>query len=291
MNTVTTCSACGGLAAQIVAALDDESRERFRLFSDLKYGGLLSDWLLTVPPVVMQCDGCGHCWYRHQPDPNELGSMYAAGRPLGGTAKTVLEPSSAMLQKMTVLRSMLGRRLGKPALLDYGSGSGRWARAAMRAGFEVTAFEPSAVRSHSDDVPFALVHDLALLRGQRFAAIQLEQVLEHVPDPMAVLVDLKAYCEPDVLLRITVPNILRSPEGSALWDLWPFDGTTPHTLAPFEHLHGFTPNSLDRLLSRAGYCNADSLVEWRWQPVNRLRGLAGRWIPSMATTLRFATCR
>ena len=275
---------------QIVTALNDEKRIRFQLFSDLKYGGLLTGWLPTVLPVVMQCDDCKHCWYREQPEPDQLASMYAAGRPLERTAKPVLEPSAAMVQKMTVLRSMLGRRLGRPSLLDYGSGSGRWARAAIQAGFEVTAFEPSVERSHSDDATFALVNDLALLRGQRFSAIQLEQVLEHVPDPLAVLVDLRAYCEPDVLMRVTVPNILRSPEGRAIWELWPFDGKTPHTLAPFEHLHGFTPSSLDCLLSRAGYCSADSLLEWRWQPTNRLRGLAGRCFPSMATTLRFVTC-
>ena len=54
-------------------------------------------------------------------------------------------------------------------------------------------------------------------------------------------------------MRITVSNILRCIEGEKIWEEWPFDGTRAHTMAPFEHLHGFVPCSLSNLIERAGY--------------------------------------
>ena len=49
-----------------------------------------------------------------------------------------------MVKEMQKLKLLVGK--DKPTLLDYGSGFGRWARAAVEAGFEVIAFEPSNKR-------------------------------------------------------------------------------------------------------------------------------------------------
>jgi hypothetical protein len=69
-------------------------------------------------------------------------------------------------------------------------------------------------------------------------------------------------CQPHTVVRITVPNINRPAEGAALWRDWPFDGRRMHTMAPFEHLHGFTPRSVELLAVRAGFSPMSGWSLW-----------------------------
>ena len=96
---------------------------------------------------------------------------------------------------------------------------------AVEAGFEVIAFEPSETRgAESSEVPFKYVCSLDEIAGQKFDAINLEQVLEHTTDPLETLKLVSLFCDRDSVVRITVPNIFRCHEREKIWDEWPFDG-------------------------------------------------------------------
>lgn len=285
----TRCPVCGFAPILAVAAMDEARRARFLDFSRRKYGGLLDDWPEGWTLRVQSCARCGHCWLSPQPDETRLFAMYAAGRPLIPDA-TVLpgEPTPAMLEEMRRFRRMVGGA-ATPRLLDFGAGAGRWSRAAAAQGFAVTAYEPSAERSReAKDLPFESVRDPALLKGRRFEAINVEQVLEHVKDPLEILRFIASLAAPRALVRLTVPNVLRAPEGKALWQDWPFDGKRTHTLAPFEHLHGFTPASLEEAARRAGFRPICGVWAWFYAPVNQARRLAGRLAPVWGQTLLYA---
>lgn len=172
-----------------------------------------------------------------------------------------------------------------PSLLDFGSGFGRWARAAVKEGFNVTAYEPAVSRGNEEgEYDFELVHELAALEGRRFEAINLEQVLEHVPDPLNVLHQVRKMSPSGGIVRITVPNLLRTPEGKNLWCDWPFDGHRVHTMAPYEHLHGFTPQSLCLLAKRAGLTPVRGMMIWRNYPIVQARSLLGGLFPRLGIT-------
>lgn len=286
MRIVDRCPACNHGVPQVVAVLDDQRRERFVDFDRRKYGGLLATWLEEIEPLVLRCPSCGHCWYKNQPEPHQLSQMYGSARSLIGSPVAVSRnPTPRMVAEMKRLRSIAKGVADSPTLLDYGSGFGRWARAAMDAGFRVVAFEPSRERgSEGGDVPFELVHELELLRRRRFDVIQLEQVLEHVPDPFTTLNSLRESCHSRTLIRVTVPNIFRAAEGRDIWRDWPFNGSSPHILAPFEHLHGFTPVSLLKLADRAGFRLLSNMDAWRHYPINQIRWLFGKWFTSLSTT-------
>lgn len=289
MKTILNCPACGSTETVLKADLNDERRIRFAVFSQLKYSGLLESWLDEIPPVVLGCILCGHSWYRHQPDPEQLEQMYACARSLKPGVPIMREPSVEMIKEMRRLHHLVGRSQVALTLLDYGSGYGRWARAAVKAGFRVTAFEPSVVRGGEEQVPFELTHNFANIRGRYFDTIQIEQVLEHVPDPLNTLKQIRFFCTPQTVIRITVPNILRAPEGKNIWEFWPFDGKTPHILAPFEHLHGFTPQSLNYLLMRSGFKFVNCARSWRTYPIMQTRSIIDRIIPSLGSTKRIVT--
>ena len=287
MHTLILCPACGGEHSEVAAFLGPESIARFAEFDRRKYDGLLSKWVDSISLVVSRCNACGHCWYRNQPEPEQLSHMYAIGRSLTHNTRPTREPTPSMRNEMRRIGKLIGSLHRSSTLLDFGSGLGRWARAAVLEGFQVTAYEPSIERGAELDAPFQLVHSLEAISGQTFAAIQLEQVLEHVPDPLKTLIDLHKFCNSRTVIRVAVPNILRAPEGKHIWTTWPYDGKSPHILAPFEHLHGFTPNSLDHLLKRAGLKNITLIAEAKCTRVNLIRRMIGRVLPTMNSTLRY----
>ncbi len=287
MRVVQECPACATAHPSTVAQLDDRRRQAFLDFDQIKYGGLLSTWLEKIPVEVSGCSKCGHAWYRNQPEPDQLSLMYASGRPLTANAGSLSEPSVAMKHEMRKVRRLIDAALDEPLLLDYGSGRGRWARAAVAEGFRVVAYEPSTERGREENPPFHLVHSERELQGMKFDVIHLEQVLEHVPDPYETLNSLGAHCHAHTLIRIAVPNILRDPSGTLIWKTWPFDGKSPHVLAPFEHLHGFTPASLNRLCLRAGYRPISPHRIVRTHPLNLLRQWMGSVWPKLGTTAQY----
>ncbi|AGS20633.1 hypothetical protein REMIM1_CH00783 [Rhizobium etli bv. mimosae str. Mim1] len=287
MKEIRECPACAAAKPNNIAQLDSVRRRAFLEFDEIKYGGLLSNWLDEIPVQISGCRECGHAWYRYQPEPGQLSLMYASGRPLSANATPANAPSAAMHQEMRRLRRLANEASGEPLLLDYGSGRGRWARAAVAEGFRVVAYEPSVERGREAAPPFQLVHLESELRGMRFDVIHLEQVLEHVPHPFETLTKLKAYCGPHTIVRIAVPNILRDPSGRLIWETWPFDGKAPHVLAPFEHLHGFTPASLRELCLRAGYQPIPPHHIVRTHPVTLLRHWIGFAWPRLGTTLQY----
>ena len=287
MRIVDLCPACSGPCPEMVASLDEKSAIRFSQFDNLKYGGTLSGWIDSIPPIVLRCGRCGHSWYQNQPEQHQLSTMYSMGRSLKLGIIASREPTPHMRKEMRLLRGMVDGGKGPTSMLDFGSGSGRWSRAAVLEGFLVTAYEPSVERGSESHAPFELVHSMEELKDRKFDVIQLEQVLEHVPDVLETLWQLQQFCKPHTVLRITVPNLLRDSDGRNIWSTWPFDGEKPHFLAPYEHLHGFTPKSLDCLLWRAGFKNIEFAKEGRLVASNLIRRKLGIFFPHLNSTLRY----
>lgn len=281
---IDSCPACGDKDILEVVTLNEGNKARYLEYSKEKYANFLDSWIEQLDITIDTCSVCGHHWYREQPDNAMLSEMYAKGRPLLPQNNISIRAATpAMLWEMGRLKSVLN--IMTPSLLDYGSGFGRWARAAIAVGFKVTAYEPSEERGlEKDDINFTLVHDIKLLKNSNYDAINLEQVLEHVLQPIELLKELHGYCSTNTLLRITVPNVLRCPEGSEIWSEWPYNGTRVHTMAPFEHLQGFTPKSLQTVAIRAGFIPASDLRVWFKYPKEMIRSYVGKLFPKLGQT-------
>lgn len=281
---ISSCLACGSNKLSEVVVLDNSKKDCYLQFSKIKYNHYLDDWPNIINVCVIKCNKCGHHMYKEQPSPDMLSGMYENGLALvSDTSSAKKRNNLKSLKEMKKLKKLI--KSSSPKLLDYGSGFGVWAKSASSIGFIVTAYEPSMERSSNDDSSqYDLVNSTSELEGRVFDVINLEQVLEHVPDPYELLLGLKKYCNKNTILRISVPNILRCPEGNNIWNDWPYDGRRVHTMAPFEHLHGFTPHSLKRVTALAGFAPVNSLATWIQYPKEKIRHLLHKILPKFGQT-------
>ena len=270
---------------------DAAGHRRFLALSEIKYQRYMDGWQEELSLEVRRCRRCGHHWHHTQPDQASLIGMYDASRPLKPGPKPT-EPSPRMLREMRVLRkAVLRRGAFDPKLLDYGSGGGRWSRAATRVGFAVCSYEPSRARAPINGVSgaaFRVVTALDDLTGERFDAVNLEQVLEHTQDPIGTLKSLRALCHEKTVLRITVPDAERVIRADDVWSAFPFDGKTMHIMSPYEHLQGFSPRSFALALREAGLIRLSFWGLLSTHPVHAARQIVGRAVRRAQQTTAIA---
>jgi SAM-dependent methyltransferase len=156
----------------------------------------------------------------------------------------------------------LGQRLpaGRRRLLDVGAHAGRFLRTAREAGWRPEGLELNpqtaayAARSAGAVVHQGNVHTLDP-GSQRFDAITLTDVLEHVPDPLAVLDRVRALLDDGGWVAIKVPNgpVQRLKEQVRARLRPRYRATLADNLV---HVNHFSPGSLGLALRIAGFGDA-----------------------------------
>jgi 2-polyprenyl-3-methyl-5-hydroxy-6-metoxy-1,4-benzoquinol methylase len=132
-------------------------------------------------------------------------------------------------------------------LLDFGCAAGYFLQIAQHDGWSIAGVELSRTMAEQATrmlgVPVAATLD-ELPAGQ-FDAITLWEVIEHMPDPLDVLRQLRARLRPGGVLMLSTPNTghwqaVRAPE------LW-------RSYRPPSHLIYFTATTLTETLQKAGF--------------------------------------
>ena len=144
--------------------------------------------------------------------------------------------------------------------LDVGCGDGRFLTALQRYGWTTFGTETDAVaaalaaqRTGATIYPSAL-ESLMEIPDQSFHLISLLHVLEHLPNPKTALAECHRLLKPDGVILLHLPNVA-SLEASLFGSSW------YHLDLP-RHFWGFTPRSLRRLLTEAGF----DTVRFRFLP-------------------------
>ena len=268
------CPVCDSKKTEVKCQLDDTNRDRFLEFSEIKFSGYLQEILDDgLHPIIIGCNQCGFCWYNEIPTEDKLMKMYSSGKSLGVTStseyKIIKEKSITKLLNGLLRITKKNKNI---SLLDYGSGRGKFSQIASASGFNVTAFEPSLSRNllkKTKNINY--INDLSVLKNSKikFDVVVLDNVLEHLPDPKRALLEIRKYCNTNTIVYISVPNMLRTHEGRKIWDLWPYKkgSKVVHSMAPFEHLVGFTPKSLDLLLKKCSYSNISQIDNFIFSPL------------------------
>lgn len=166
------------------------------------------------------------------------------------------QTESATMEGMrSALALFLRQRAGfvrqlKPSgrVLDYGCGSGAFAKFMAHLGFESVGLEPFSLGKTFESERLKLIRaplEKATDELGQFDAITLWHVLEHLPDPVGVLQTLGKHLKPDGVLVVSVPN-LQSWQGEVFRGGW-------FHLDPPRHLLHFEADTLSETLRRSGF--------------------------------------
>lgn len=134
-------------------------------------------------------------------------------------------------------------------LLDIGCSTGVFLSEARRRGWDrITGNElsPSAAEWARKLVGCAVYEELieqAPIAPESFSAITVWEVIEHVPDPQGFVRRIRELLKPGGVVAITTPN----------WESRWERATTDFFRMPPYHLSYWTPPTLSRLLSDAGF--------------------------------------
>jgi SAM-dependent methyltransferase len=154
-----------------------------------------------------------------------------------------LEKAARQVRELAAHAGVVGGRV-----LDVGSGYGFFRRALADAGYQHAGIE---ISTHARRVAHELfgmesfdvgLHGVQAL-GERFDAVTLFDLIEHVPDPVTLLRDVRSVLAPGGVAAIKTPN-LDCPEAEIF-------GAAYHSLKR-EHLVYFTPRALERAAGEAG---------------------------------------
>jgi len=218
--------------------------------------------------TVLECEGCGLA--HTEPVPIDPGAWYPTGyqqhdapdttttkvvrRAVTSAGRSHRRAGQVVLATLVPDAAYLGDLPAGSRVLDVGAGNGNVVAALRDAGADAWGVEPSsagAAMAHSRGLSTVVEGTLeqALASGSIASSgwdvVRMYQVLEHVPDPVTTLSDIRAILAARGRLIIGVPN-LDSLARRALGAAW--DG-----LELPRHLTHFTPRTLRMVLARAGF--------------------------------------
>ena len=146
-----------------------------------------NDRLTIVEREITQCDACQLYFRNPRPAQEEIARSYDTG----GTFEAWQDEEPARARMWERRLKILQRYVSGGQLLDVGTGDGRFLATAKKAGYTVTGTEVSrAGASYAQErgfnVQLGQITDLTLPPAS-FDAATIWHVLEHVPNPQAVL--------------------------------------------------------------------------------------------------------
>lgn len=248
--------------------------------------------MFAVPGIwsLKQCTnpGCGLCWLDPRPVESDIPKFYVhyfthrysdlKRRILlrlrsflyGGYKLATYIPSalSGLNKAKHQIRHMFLNDLKPGELLDVGCGNGTFLHHMHNLGWSATGvdFDPKAIENAKnmwgDDLT-VMSTDLAGARfsDNSFDAVTMSHVIEHVPDPVATLIEARRILKTGGRLVVTTPNI-RSFGHKTFRDCW-------WGLDSPRHLQIFSLQSLQKCARKSGFnilrtstsaANADTFI-------------------------------
>jgi SAM-dependent methyltransferase len=157
-------------------------------------------------------------------------------------------------EEILVLRQLRPTKL--PVVLDFGCNWGKWASMALAHGCDVYGLDVNRDASRFCASRGIKMISFDEMRGLRFDFINVDQVLEHLSEPLTVARSLGACLKPGGFIKFSTPNNpnlprkLRAAQINGTDSV--LDAQTLDSLLPLEHVNLFNDGSLKRVAKEAG---------------------------------------
>jgi len=206
---------------------------------------------------VIECTSCG---FKHI-DPllsdEELEKFYkkdfySKGKP--NYFKETKEDLSWWMATYNNYYSLFEKYTKGRKILDVGSGPGHFLFCGKKRGWDVLGIEPSIdAWEYSKRRKLPVVNDFfsydALKDYGPFDVVHASMVLEHVPDPIKIIKEIKKLLKPGGLLAIFCPNDYNPLQLIIKDEL----NLKPWWFSPGHHLNYFGFESMKKLISKNGF--------------------------------------
>lgn len=206
---------------------------------------------------VIECTSCGFKHITPLLSKEELTEFYKKDFYSQGKPNYFKETKEDLLWWMATYNnyySLLERHTKGRKILDVGSGPGHFLACGKKRGWNVLGLEPSVEAwRYSKNRKLAVVNDFfsynAVKEHGLFDVIHASMVLEHVPDPISLIKDMKKLLKPNGLVAVFCPNDY-NPLQEILQKKLKFK---PWWVSPTHHLNYFDAGSMKEILSKNGF--------------------------------------
>ncbi len=256
----TGCPGCRGTETTTVLSLP-YSTPSLAAFLTEYYGGKLPAPAFTGADYeLVECRSCSLVYQHYVPDralsdvvyepPQEL-ALDVSGAFDRYESNRSLSYFTALVPGLVDVLSFLGGRPRRVKVLDFGMGWGNWCQLAKGFGCDVAGFETSPLRlAWAEQIGVRTV-TWDEIAAETFDYINVEQVLEHVDDPRAIVQHLRGALTPRGLIKLSGPDAWRVKE-LARARAYERGWRAMSVVQPLEHLNAFTGRSLTALAATCG---------------------------------------
>lgn len=205
------------------------------------------------------CAACGHWWHSPIPDQATLLSLYESASPyvVGSGAKESYEGPKTEHGFHRFIWKKLTHTPNCGRYLEIGTGGGHLLRRFRNKGYECYGVDPGhwvpdeAIYSNLEALPPELT----------FGVIVLQDVLEHVVDPLALLKRLRSVAAENALIFASFPYCESRPARryKGRWNM----------VRPYGHLHYFSAKSASAVFSATDWQTRE-MTPARYIPLTRI---------------------
>lgn len=210
---------------------------------------------------IKKCQACGHGFVANMPTEEVISAYYATQESdvqYSFPEKGVRKHSKRLMRWLSQVKDKPGK------MLDIGCGQGVHLEVAKSQGWNVVGIDHSETsqkicRTRGIEA-YESLNDFKqqCKPNAQFDVISYWEVIEHLPDPLKFLEDIKGYLKEDGVLVFSTPNFnsRRAKSNEKDW----------YQIRPPEHLQYFNPVSLSKIHERAGYHVLNEMTLFSWHP-------------------------
>lgn len=258
------CPLCGHGSAALLCEISYGDARLREYLAEFYRGRLPLNLLRDERYRVARCDRCGFLYQDRILDADGMRALYRDWIDDDASLHKKQSASGGLFRQyarqVQTLSQMLERRPRQIRVLDFGMGWGYWARMAQAHGLAVSGFELSERRrEYARALGLDVISELPDA-GEHYDVIYANQVLEHLPEPLQTLRELRARLAPGGLIY------LRVPDGRGVNDTLSWRGWIPEldAIHPLEHINCFIRSTLIRLGAEAGLVPASPPLRLNW---------------------------
>ena len=255
------CPLCASTQSQQLATMDAQQI----IQSNTYYDDSLYTKLNIKPNdsfSISQCTTCQFVFSSSIPSQAFLSSLYETN-DTAGEARIFARPDRAafLFKSLSTLLTTMARlqpsqHQKKLRILDIGCayGVGSLGLAMQHYPYEISGVELSeSTRNYLEQqgmTTYRTTEDIP--SNQSFDGILLNDILEHIPEPLNFLEKIRSISHPNTAIWVNVPNFVDWRLSTIVQQANSGSTQVPKDFNPWEHLSYFSPQSLDHALATIG---------------------------------------